>query len=99
MGQMAKQLSERDPGKFPADTQIPRNETSNAILTRSGKVLNEIDNKVEETRKEIDEEELVVRKKENKIERSKDKENIPSDTKLNKEPFPKALEKQFSKFM
>src|ERR1044072_4311468 len=104
MGQMAKQLSERDPGKFPADTQVPRNETANVVVTRSGKVLNEIENKVEEARKEIDEEELVVRKKENKLERPKDIENIPSDPKLNKVPFPRALvkknlEKQFSKFI
>src|ERR1044072_5334596 len=104
MGQMAKQLSERDPGKFPADTQVPRNENANAIITRSGIFLNEIENKVEKDRKEVDEEEPVVRKKENKIEKPKDLENIPSDPKLSKVPFPKALvkknlEKQFSKFM
>src|ERR1044072_955611 len=73
MGEMAKQLSERDPGTLSSDTQVPRNETANAVVTRSGKVLNEI-------------------------------ENIPSDPKLNKVPFPRALvkknlEKQFSKFM
>src|ERR1044072_3622294 len=104
IGQMAKQLSERDPGKFPADTQVPRNETANAVITRSGKVLNEIENKVEENRKEVDEEESATRKKENKIEKPKVIENIPSNPKLNKVPFPRALvkknlEKQFSKFM
>src|ERR1044072_3323477 len=38
-GQMAKLLSERPSGKFPADTQEPRMENASAITTRSGKVL------------------------------------------------------------
>src|ERR1044072_7115394 len=39
MGQMAKQLSERNPGTLPSDTHIPSIENASAITTRSGKVL------------------------------------------------------------
>src|ERR1044072_6518448 len=101
VGQLAKQMSERPSGTFPSDTQIPRTENASVITTRSGKVLNEVPNKVE---KEVITEKVVLNNQEEKNEKPRESDKNPSNPTLSKVPFPKALvkknlEKQFSKFM
>ena len=96
MGQMAKQLSERDPGTLPSDTHIPRMENASAITTRSGRVLNH----VEKPHKEVIVEEVRAEKK-SEGEKTKEYKKGEKESKV---PFPKALmkknlEKQFSKFV
>ncbi|XP_057418707.1 uncharacterized protein LOC130712907 [Lotus japonicus] len=92
-GQLAKQVAERPPGKFPSDTVVnPRQENISVVTTRSGKIIDRVNEEVNEetpARKE------TVHAKTKVIER-------PSE--LGKIPFPKALvkknlEKQFSKFL
>ena len=88
MGQMAKQLSERDPGTLPSDTHIPRIEDPSAITTRSGKVLPAVEVPVE-VEEVVDEEVRVEKKKEGE----KNREGEKSEN-LSKVPFPKALVKK-----
>src|ERR1044072_1803915 len=101
LGQMARQMNERPPGKFPSDTQSPRNENASSITTRSGKILPVIEKKVEGEKLE---EKIKETELEKRVSDNTDLGNPYSPPKFNKVPFPKALvkknlEKQFSKFM
>ncbi|XP_057432410.1 uncharacterized protein LOC130725175 [Lotus japonicus] len=112
MGQIAKQLSERSPGKLPSNT-IENQANISAITTRSGKILKDAERKIvekrgEEVEKSKEESREVSAKKTNndKFKEKKDKESttFPNDKSCCKVPFPKALvkknlEKQFSKFL
>ncbi|XP_057443925.1 uncharacterized protein LOC130736091 [Lotus japonicus] len=112
MGQIAKQLSERSPGKLPSDT-IENQANLSAITTRSGKILKDAERKIvkkrgDEVEKPKEENREVSEKKtiNDKSEENKDKESttFPNDKSCCKVPFPKALvkknlEKQFSKFL
>src|ERR1044072_7847063 len=101
LGQMARQMNERPPGKFPSDTQSPRNENASSITTRSGKILPVIEKRVEGEKLE---EKIKETEPEKKVSDNADLGNPSSTPLFSKVPFPKALvkknlEKQFSKFM
>ncbi|XP_061350561.1 uncharacterized protein LOC133295722 [Gastrolobium bilobum] len=64
IGQLSKQFSERAPGTFPSNTVVNPREHCNAITTRSGTVIQHIEEQPEEKKK--DGEETDEEKKEEK---------------------------------
>jgi len=66
MGQIAKQLGERQSGQFSADAQTNRRKHRNQIIAEHGKIIGDRDGKIVGTEKEKDETEREIDEKERK---------------------------------
>lgn len=107
IGQLAKQVAERPPGKFPSDTINPRQENASAIVTRSGRTMVGVENKLEEEKIEKNDEKNDEKEEKNeknekvekkgrskKVDPFKEGANGYVPNKYDRIPFPKALVKK-----